>query len=164
MSVRIPHPNPQPGTRLRPIQHRGFRTLSRLAAILALAFLAFSTAHAQLTNQQIGTQERQHIPQMGVSSDISPNARLQARRIRELNNERQKALVSDANDLLKLTMQLNAEVAKDGSSSLTPEQVRMLVKIEKLAKSVREKMSNPVQRSIFENSFPSPLGPPVSVR
>src|SRR6185312_5236560 len=76
------------------------------------------------------------------------------RRIKALNIERQKALVSDTDDLLKLTKQLNEEVARDRSITLTPEQVRMLAKIEKLAKSVREKMSDPVQRNIFENSFP----------
>ena len=164
MSARIPHPNPELDTQLRPIDHCGFRRFLRLAACLPLALVVLSAANAQLPTQQIGSQNRQHIPQMDMPSTLGPNGHLAARRIRQLNIERQKELVSDSNDLLKLTMQLNAEVAKDGSSSLNPEQVQMLAKIEKLAKSVREKMSTPVQRNVFENNFPSPLGFPISVR
>ena len=67
---------------------------------------------------------------------------MQMRRIRALNIERQKALVSDTDELLKLTMQLNAEVARDRSSSLSPEQVRMVAKIEKLAKQLRSRISH----------------------
>lgn len=165
MSARIPHLNPEPGTRLRLLDHCGFSGLLRFIAFLALASLALSTADAQITTPPTGSrsQQQQHIPPMDFPP-VGPNANFEARRIRQLDVERQKALVSDTNDLLKLTKQLNAEVAKDGSSSLTLEQLRMLAKIEKLAKSVREKMSNPVQRSVFEDNFPPSMNPPVPVR
>jgi hypothetical protein len=104
----------------------------------------------------------QQPPQMGIPPTVSsPNETFRERRIKQLNVERQKEMVSQANDLLKLTAQLNAEVAKEHSTSLTPDQLRTLAKIEKLAKSVREKMSNPVQGTIFEDNFPPPIAPPL---
>jgi len=78
----------------------------------------------------------------------------QARRIKALNSERQKKLVSDTNKLLKLTAQLNAQVGQEQADSFTPKQLRMLARIEKLAKSVKKKMSNPVQPSNFQSDFP----------
>ena len=164
MSPRIPHPNPELDRRACVIGHCGSQGLSRIAACLALAVLGVSTADAQTRVPQIGSRSDQHISSMDAPPGVDGTVNMQTRRIRELNIERQKALVSDTDDLLKLTKQLNAEVARDRSSSLTPEQVRMLAKIEKLAKSVREKMSDPVQRNIFENSFPAPLGPPIPLR
>ncbi len=66
-----------------------------------------------------------------------------ARRMRALNAMRQKALVSDTNKLLKLASELNAEISAN-PESLTPDQLRKLATIEKLAHSVKEKMSTPV--------------------
>jgi len=67
-----------------------------------------------------------------------------ARRLRALNIARQKAIVSDTNKLLKLATELNAEIARANSSSLSPAQLRTLAKIEKLAHSISEKMSSNV--------------------
>ncbi len=164
MSPRIPHPNPKLHRGPCVIGHCGFRGLLRIVACLALVVLALSSADAQTGAAPIGGRSEQHIPSMDVPPVVDGTLNMQMRRIRALNIERQKALVSDTDELLKLTMQLNAEVARDRSSSLSPEQVRMVAKIEKLAKSVREKMSDPVQRNIFENSFPPSMGPPVPFR
>lgn len=147
-----------------PIDRCGFSRLLRLAAFLGLPCFLLSTANAQMPMPQNGNRTRQQqvsqqLPQMGIPSTVTRNGPFQERRIRQLNIERQKELVSETNDLLKLTAQLNAEVAKNHSSSLTPDQERTLARIEKLAKSVREKMSNPVQGSVFEDSFPPPMAP-----
>lgn len=158
MSPRTPHPNPELDRRPRVIGRCGFPGLLRIAGCLAVAVLALSTAAAQRA-PQTGSGIQQHTAPMDEPPVVDPAVNMQTHRIRMLNVERQKALVSDADNLLKLTMQLNAEVAEEHSSSLTPEQVRMLAKIEKLAKSVREKMSEPVQRNLFENTFPPPMGP-----
>jgi len=136
----------------------------KIAACLALAVLALPTADAQTRSAQIGDRSEPHISSLDAPPVGDGTLNMQTRRIKALNIERQKALVSDTDDLLKLTKQLNEEVARDRSTSLTPEQVRMLAKIEKLAKSVREKMSEPVQRNLFENSFPPSMGPPVPLR
>jgi len=65
----------------------------------------------------------------------------EARRLRAFNTARQKAILSDANKLLKLTTELDAEIARANSDSLSPAQLRTLAKIEKLAHSISEKMS-----------------------
>jgi len=74
--------------------------------------------------------------------------------MRALNAERQKELVADTDRLLKLTAELETEVKKNKSTSLTPDQLRQLARIEKLARSVKDKMSNPVQTSVFDDEFP----------
>lgn len=155
----MPNLNVKPQARPSLIGRRVFRPILSVAILLALA-IPLCTARAQLRTGQ-DTRLGQQTPQMGIPPSIDSNANFRARRIRQLNIERQKELVSDTDDLLKLTAKLNAEVAKSQSSSLTPDQVRMLAKIEKLAKSVREKMSNPVTGSVFEDNFPPPMGRPT---
>lgn len=131
---------------------------------IAAAFLfltgAVPAVHAQITTIQNGNRGPQNpqIPMTGpATTSTSP---FQARRIQQLNVERQKEMVSDTDKLLKLIADLNADVAQSHSTTFTPDQLHMLAKIEKLAKSVREKMTNPVQGTIFEDNFPSPMGPP----
>lgn len=63
-----------------------------------------------------------------------------ARRLRYLNEERQKSMVSDTEKLLKLTQELNAEIAASDQTALTPIQVRRAAEIEKLARNVKQKM------------------------
>ncbi len=162
MSARMQNfPNPELSMPQRLRNDKAFRELPVLFA-LCLAFCAFSAANAQMTTQN-GRRVPQQTPQIGVPTTIGPNGNgtFQERRIRQMNVERQKEMVSETNDLLKLTAQLNAEVAKNHSTSLTPDQMRTLARIEKLAKSVREKMSNPVQGTIFEDNFPPPMAPPT---
>lgn len=57
-----------------------------------------------------------------------------------MNVQRQKEMVSDAGKLLQLAQKLEVEIGKSQSGSLTAEQVRTIDRIEKLARSVREKM------------------------
>jgi hypothetical protein len=64
---------------------------------------------------------------------------------RVLNVERQKLMVSDANKLLKLARELNAEISGSNPDSHTPAQLRKVGEIEKLAHSVKEKMSTSIQ-------------------
>jgi hypothetical protein len=56
------------------------------------------------------------------------------------NDERQRRLVSDTQRLLALTSQLKAEVANSGAESMSPEMLKQMEEIEKLAKSVKDKM------------------------
>ena len=56
------------------------------------------------------------------------------------NDERQRRIVSDTQKLLALTSQLKAEVAASGADAMTPEMLRQMDEIEKLAKSVKDKM------------------------
>ena len=63
------------------------------------------------------------------------------KRIRMLNAERQKALISDTEKLLKLAKELNDEVTGSDSTSMSDAQLRKVAEIGKLAHSVKEKMS-----------------------
>jgi hypothetical protein len=63
------------------------------------------------------------------------------RRLQAINAQRQKALVSDTEKLLKLAKELNDEVASVDSSGMSDDQLRKVTEIAKLAKSVKEKMS-----------------------
>ena len=65
--------------------------------------------------------------------------------LKVLNAQRQKELVTDTYKLLKLAQDLNAEISKAKSDSLTPDQLRRIADIEKLAHSVKEKMSTSVR-------------------
>lgn len=72
----------------------------------------------------------------------SGDAEMQQKQLRALNKDRQKSLISDTNKLLKLATQLDMQVKADNPQSLTPFQLRQLAEIEKLAHSVKDKMSN----------------------
>jgi hypothetical protein len=80
----------------------------------------------------------------GLDDRSEPDPAEAARRVKLLNVMRQKALVSDTNKLLKLAGEFDAEIHKSESDSLTPDQLHRLATIEKLARSIKEKMSMPV--------------------
>jgi len=87
---------------------------------------------------------RQHLPMSPAPlNDADPIQ--EERWLRGLNIERQKSMVSDANKLLKLASELNDEVSGSNQDSLTLEQLRKVGEIEKLARSVKEKMSTSIQ-------------------
>ena len=81
------------------------------------------------------------------------------RRLNALNNERQKQLVSDTNKLLKLARELNDAVAMNAYNTLNPDQVHKLAQIEKLARSVKEAMSEAVGPPQPTTEVPLPLPP-----
>lgn len=164
MMAPLPHiSSPKPGT--LPSRRRRCFSLRPIGLALGLifAFGAFSYAGAQITTIPSGgrSSPSSQNPQMTMPGPVGPNPSFQDRRIRQLNVQRQKEMMSDTEKLLKLTADLNAEVAKNQTASLTPDQLRTLQKIEKLAKSVKEKMSNPVQGTIFQDSFPPPMSPSI---
>jgi len=114
---------------------------------LGLALLLSIPGNAQYNST------KQHVPPASDStrmggmntspfSDIDP---IEAQvRLRALNTLRQKSLVSDTDKLLKLTIELNAEITAAHPDSLTANQLRKLGEIEKLAHSVKEKMGTSV--------------------
>jgi len=66
------------------------------------------------------------------------------RRALALNIQRQKQMVADSDKLLKLTRALNDEVAAANTGSLTAEQLRKIAEIEKLARNVKQRMTDGV--------------------
>ena len=66
------------------------------------------------------------------------NPILQERWLRGLNIERQNAIVSDTNKLLKLASELNAKISSSKPDSITPAQLSKVMEIEKRAQRERE--------------------------
>lgn len=89
-----------------------------------------------------------------LPSDEDYDPVMAERRMQALNTERQKQLVSDTNKLLKLAKELNDQVAANNPGSLTSDQMRKIAEIEKLAKSVRERMTAGVGEA--QPSMPAP--------
>ena len=77
----------------------------------------------------------------GVGGGIENDPVLGAKRIRAMNADRQKSMVSDADKLVKLARQLDAEIASNTTDALTPEELRKVAEIEKLARNVKAKMA-----------------------
>jgi hypothetical protein len=127
---------------------------------LALALLAVGTAHAQGGPPVIHPPLAQPVNPnaSGLDDRSEPDPADAARRIRALNNMRQKALVSDTNKLLKLASEFEAEIHIANSDSLTQEQLHKLATIEKLARSIKEKMSIPVaELPSYQPGTPPPM-------
>jgi len=77
----------------------------------------------------------------GSNNDDDPMARhMQEQLAKSRNNQRQQQMVADATKLLELATQLKAEVDKSNKDTLSLAVVKKAEEIEKLAKSVKDKM------------------------
>jgi hypothetical protein len=118
--------------------------LASLAA-LALACLVLLPAHAQSrpSGSATGVSEPLATPPP-LSASVSPNDPNQAHMLHSMAKERnvlrQQQIVDDTNHLLDLAKQLKAAVDKSSQNQLSLNVVNTATEIEKLAKSVKEKM------------------------
>lgn len=80
------------------------------------------------------------------------------KRLQALNADRQKSMVSDAEKLLRLARQLDAEVASNRGDELTPQEAREVAEIEKLARNVKTKMAQSFAGGPPLNHTIQPLG------
>jgi len=134
----------------RTIRNRGiFSVRMRLCAGLGLAVLlalVFGLTGRSQTSGSNGGQGqgnmRPHFPQLDSSSDVDVDSVTAQRRMRALNIERQKQMVSDTDKLLKLAKELNEEVAAQNTGTLTSAEMRKIADIEKLARNVRQMMTD----------------------
>jgi hypothetical protein len=116
-----------------------------LAAVL-LAAPAFAQNGSGSSPAPKGGMQQPFGQSTSAADNIDPNDSLwQEKQLRLLNVDRQKQLVADTNKLLKLAQELDAEIAGANPGSLTPDQLRRIAEIEKLAHSVKEKMSTSVR-------------------
>lgn len=84
------------------------------------------------------TQQRQQ----GTFGEVLDDENVFAhRQLNALNVERQKALVSDTQKLLKLAQELKTEIETSNQDTLSSGQIRKIASIEKLAHNVKQKMS-----------------------
>ena len=89
------------------------------------------------------TNRRMQTPQVNIDGSMAGDVGdpgFEARRLRQFGVAQHKAIVEDTGKLLKLVTELNAEIIRTNPSVLTPEQLRTLAEIEKLAHQVRDKM------------------------
>lgn len=106
------------------------------AVLLFVLPLAAQVPGIQMTGTAAGGQQPRD-----DESISGIDARMQAKRIAELNKVRQKAMISDAEKLLRLAHELN-EDANAGGAGLSPaERMHKAAEIEKLAKQVKDKMT-----------------------
>jgi hypothetical protein len=115
---------------------------SRMGWGRAVTLLALLAAAAWLVWGQYTPNPRIQVPTrpgFGDGTNLDPSS--EAKRMKALNADRHKSMVSDTEKLVKLARQLNAEVASDPKEGLTPEEVQKLAAIEKLAHNVKTKMA-----------------------
>lgn len=137
------------GARRARIERLGISRFLLLGFCALVVVAGGAKAHAQNTQPgngvgaPVGTVRG--YPQQNGSFPMGPGDDVEAvdaeRRLNALNEERQKAMTSDAAKLLKLATELNEQIAKSNHGELSPEQLRMVAEIEKLAHNVRDKMS-----------------------
>jgi hypothetical protein len=108
-------------------------SLARLALLLAFAMVLPGGAQYSPSGQP----QLPHAPSL---TDLNDPA-VEHRRMQALNQERQKTIVSDTAKLLKLAGELDQEVKKSDSDSWTPDEMRKLMAIERLAREVKDKMT-----------------------
>jgi len=115
-----------------------------LRFVLGVALLLSVPAIAQSQAATSAAESPGRIGRRTSTADLSiagQQAQQQHKLLALLNAERQKSMVSDANKLLRLAREFNAEVTS-GDSGLSPaQQAHKAAEIEKLAHNVREKMS-----------------------
>ena len=117
--------------------HRRKLALPLLAVILAWA----QAAHAQSSRPDFPAQTQ---PNQSPKNDPFGDDRAALDQRLEISREharelaRQKRMVDDANRLLALAVQYRTQVQQHGSA--TPEDEKLLAEMEKLARSVKDRM------------------------
>ncbi len=130
----------------------GLRLLTGLGGAILLALLCAlgsgSAGRAQSNGGGGSSGGGQGHPSYSSHPDLNPlseddqDPMMAERRIRALNIQRQKQMVADADKLLKLARELNEEVAKANTGTLTEDELHKIADIEKLARNVRQRMTD----------------------
>ncbi|MDR3752039.1 MAG: hypothetical protein P4K94_11190 [Terracidiphilus sp.] len=92
-------------------------------------------AHPKLTQQSVADE--------AISIEGTDASRA-SRHLHAFYLQQQESMVKDTSRLLKLAAELNADVSREHSVALTADERRKAAEIEKLARRVKEKMSDPV--------------------
>lgn len=143
---------------------RGLRGVGMAVAALSLLLGVRCDAQSPGASGQ-NSQPVQHVPYGTFPDEGGPSTGggpvFMQRRLRQLNAAQHEAMVADTRKLVKLVTELNAEIANSNAQKLTPEQMRTVAEIEKLAHSVRDKMRISVRGTTdpMDTPTPSPFGP-----
>jgi hypothetical protein len=130
---------PTPELNLKPIS-----LCDRFLPALLLALILsspFAASHAQ----EVGQSPTTASPAAPNISPTTPQQDEGTQRMIEMmairrNEQRQKEIVSDTAKLLDLAQKLNAEVSKSDKNTLSISVVKEAEEIEKLARTIKEKM------------------------
>lgn len=126
-----------------PSRYRAFPRRSCACGFLWLALVVAAPCCAQVhgTTPSLPTLPS-GAPVGGRQDPDLPNSdpAEEERQMRALIAERQKRVAKDAGKILKLSNELNAEIARENPVSLSPAQLRMVAEIEKLARDLKENL------------------------
>ena len=117
-----------------------FPVICLALSLATLSGIAMAQSQNQLPRPPL-TQPTSHVPSISQSTDSDQDAgqrRAEDQALKQRNLDRQKRLVADTDKLLQLAQQLNDEMDQKGTSSIAMQ--KKVEEIEKLAKSVRERM------------------------
>lgn len=119
----------------------------KYVAVLMLSLALFAKpAHSQNTVLVDAPQVQRHLalPPDALSHDLSSNPQQQMQRAMIARGiaERQAQLRSDTEKLVSLTAELKQHVDKAGANILSMDVIKKAQEIQKLAKSVQDKMRN----------------------
>lgn len=117
------------------------------ASVLMLSLVcrgrfAFSQSQEPPQLPQVPSQPGIRVP-FGQEQDahVDPSVRhAQIEAAKKRNLERQNRMVADANKIVQLAQEINADVDKGDKSALSPMAAKKAEEIEKLAKGVKERM------------------------
>ena len=122
--------------------------------LLALFFVVSCALARAQSDQNTGTGQLSSHPLQSANGRIDPTATMddddpvsRQRQMLQFIAARNKSMVSDTNKLLKLVTDLDAELSSTNPDSLTPDQLKKIAAIEKLARNVKDAMKTSVQGS-----------------
>lgn len=126
------------------------RFVVRCGAVMAgiLCLVLASPAHAQRSGSGNSIPSTVTLPDASANSNgpldgRTPDPlreRMDAERLKAMNDDRHKRLVADANKLLALATELKAEVDKSNKNELSVTVMKKAAEMEKLAKDLKERM------------------------
>jgi hypothetical protein len=142
-------------------RNRGVNSSGRLrwlllATLWAAVCIAPEGQQSNQSNQDPFAKQRHQAAYGDGIFDDNNNAFVE-RQLKALNAERQKALVSDTEKLLKLAQELNTEIATSNPQKLNSGQMHKIADIEKLAHNVKQKMS---ESMVSGPQLHEPIAPP----
>jgi hypothetical protein len=114
-----------------------------LPVVLIMLTPVFSVAAFTQDASQSVPQSPIQIPRLGTNPDAredEEHAKIEKDMAKKLNHERQVQLQRDTDNLLKLATELKKYVDKSNENTLSLDVIKKAEEIEKLARSVKEKM------------------------
>jgi hypothetical protein len=115
----------------------------KYVAVLILSLTLFAqSANSQIRSGSSGTPHAQSISALSLDNTSSSDQRLQQEQIARLVTQRQTQLRLDTEKLVALAAELKEQVDKTGVNILSMDVIKKTQEIQKLAKSVQDKMRN----------------------